>query len=216
MHHGFKRFLRGSTFPKSNVASVSKAWPNPAVNRTPDSAFYLASVGAARRLPRSLGRTDRDSWMTELRFEIVWYSPNRDRMSRVPIRMGTARGGSYLPRTMSSRLRHAGFQVDATKIIPVSIQPMIRTLSRSAYRFNCSFVSGRNGLTRDEAEARAGEIRHAGKRGEYFFSRNPLICFLAKNTVTRVVGASECSGTVISTAFLGMVYAGIYLVGRRI
>jgi arsenite methyltransferase len=81
---------------------------------------------------------------------------------------------------MSSRLRHAGFQVDATKIIPVfNTAYDTNTFSNQLIDSIVSFVSGRNGLTRDEAEAWAGEIRLAGTRGEYFFSLNRYL-FLAK------------------------------------
>jgi hypothetical protein len=34
MHRGFKRFLPGSTFPKSMLLLSRNAGPNPAVNRT--------------------------------------------------------------------------------------------------------------------------------------------------------------------------------------
>ena len=110
---------------------------------------------------------------------IVWYSPNRDRMSRVLSAWEQHAADSYLPRTMSNRLRHTGFQVDATRIIPVfNTAYDTNTFSNQLIDSIVPFVSGRNGLTRDEAEAWAGEIRHAGKRGEYFFSLNRYL-FLA-------------------------------------
>jgi len=111
---------------------------------------------------------------------IVWYSPNRDRMSRVLSAWEQHAADSYLPRTMSNRLRHAGFQVDATKIVPVlNTAYDTNTFSNQLIDSIVPFVIGRNGLTRDEAEAWAGEIRLAGKRGEYFFSLNRYL-FMAK------------------------------------
>ena len=111
---------------------------------------------------------------------IVWYSPNRDRMSRVLSAWEQHAADSYLPRTMSNKLRHAGFQVDVTKIIPIfNTTYDTNTFSNQLIDSIVPFVSGRNGLTRGEAEAWAGEIRHAGKRGEYFFSLNRYL-FLAK------------------------------------
>ena len=111
---------------------------------------------------------------------IVWYSPNRDRMSRVLSAWEQHAADSYLPRTMSNKLRHAGFQVDVTKIIPIFNTAFdTNTFSNQLIDSIVPFVSGRNGLTRGEAEAWAGEIRHAGKRGEYFFSLNRYL-FLAK------------------------------------
>ena len=41
-----------------------------------------------------------------------------------------------------------------------------------------SFVVGRNGIAREEAEAWAAELRQSGARGEYFFSLNRYL-FLA-------------------------------------
>ncbi len=111
---------------------------------------------------------------------IVWYSPNRDRMIRVLSAWEQHAADSYLPRTMSNKLRHAGFQLDATKIIPVfNTAYDANTFSNQLIDSIVPFVTGRNGLTRDEAEAWAGEIRLAGKRGEHFFSLNRYL-FLGK------------------------------------
>ena len=41
-----------------------------------------------------------------------------------------------------------------------------------------SYVVGRNGITRDEAEAWTADLRQSGARGEYFFSLNRYL-FLA-------------------------------------
>jgi arsenite methyltransferase len=112
---------------------------------------------------------------------IVWYSPNRERMSRVLSAWEQHAVDSYLPRTMCKRLRHAGFQVNATKIIPVfNTAYDTNAFSNQLIDSIVQFVSGRNGLTRDEAEAWAGEIRHAGKRGEYFFSLNRYLFLASK------------------------------------
>ncbi len=111
---------------------------------------------------------------------IVWYSPNRDRMSRVLSVWEQHAADCYLPRTMSNRLRHAGFRVDATAIIPIfNAAYDANTFSNQLIDSIVPFVSGRNGLTRDEAEVWAEEIRHAGKQGEYFFSLNRYL-FLAR------------------------------------
>ena len=111
---------------------------------------------------------------------IVWYSPNRDRMSRVLSAWEQHATDSYLPRTMCNKVRHAGFQVDATKIIPIfNTAYDTNTFSNQLIDSIVQFVSGRNELTRDEAEVWAGEIRLAGKQGEYFFSLNRYL-FLAK------------------------------------
>ncbi len=145
---------------------------------------YVQDVGLAlaeiHRVLRTGGRTvivDTD-WDS-----IVWYSPNRDRMNRVLSAWEQHAVDSYLPRTMSNKLRHAGFQVDSTTIIPVlNTAYDTNTFSNQLIDSIVSFVSGRNGFRRDEAEVWAGEIRQAGKRGEFFFSLNRYL-FLARKTI---------------------------------
>jgi len=74
----------------------------------------------------------------------------------------------------------AGFQVNATRIIPVFNEAYdANAFSNHLIDTNVPFVSGRNGLTRDDAEAWAGEIRRAGERGECFSSLNRYL-FMAK------------------------------------
>jgi len=114
---------------------------------------------------------------------IVWYSPNRDRMRRILSAWEQHAVDSYLPRTMFNKLRHAGFQVEATRILPVlNTAYDTNSFSNQLIDSIVPFVSGRNGFTRDEAEAWAGEVRNAGKRDEYFFSLNRYL-FLAKKQV---------------------------------
>jgi ubiquinone/menaquinone biosynthesis C-methylase UbiE len=111
---------------------------------------------------------------------IVWHSPDRARMSRVLSAWEQHAADSFLPRTMANKLRRAGLQVDATRIIPVFNATFdANTFSNQLIDSIVPFVSGRNGLTRDEAEAWADDIRLAGKRGEYFFSLNRYL-FVAK------------------------------------
>jgi arsenite methyltransferase len=141
-----------------------------------DVDLALAEI---HRVLRTVGRTvivDTD-WDS-----IVWYSPNRDRMSRVLSAWEQHAADSYLPRTMSNKLRRAGFQVDATKIIPVlNTAYETNTFSNQLIDSIVPFVSGRNGLTRADAEAWAEEIRRAGNRGEFFFSLNRYL-FPARKT----------------------------------
>ena len=83
-------------------------------------------------------------------------------------------------RTMSNQLRHAGFQVEAEKVIPLfnpAYDP--NTYSNRIIDSIVPFVTGRNGIVRAEAEAWAQELRQAGERGEYFFSLNRYL-FLAR------------------------------------
>ena len=144
---------------------------------------YVRDVDAAlaeiHRVIRPAGRvvivdTDWDS--------IVWHSLNPERMSRVLAAWEPHAANSYLPRTMSNQLRHAGFQVEAEQVIPLfnpAYDP--NTYSNRIIDSIVAFITGRNGIVRAEAEAWAQELRQAGERGEYFFSLNRYL-FLARRT----------------------------------
>ncbi len=150
----------------------------------PDHAFdavistqvleYVRDVGAAlmeiRRVVRPAGRavivdTDWDS--------IVWHFPDRERMNRILSAWEQHAADSYLPRSMANKLGRAGFRVESQQIVPLfnpSFDP--NTYSNRIIDLIVPFVTGRNGITREEAEDWAQELRRAGERGEYFFSLN--------------------------------------------
>ncbi len=157
----------------------------------PDHAFdavistqvleYIRDVSAAlaeiHRVVRRAGRavivdTDWDS--------IVWHSPDRERMNRILTAWEQHAADAYLPRTMANKLRRAGFRVESQQIIPLfnpSYDP--NTYSNRIIDLIVPFVTGRNGITRDEAEGWAQALRQAGEQGEYFFSLNRYL-FVAK------------------------------------
>ena len=136
-----------------------------------------AALAEIHRVIRPRGRvvivdTDWDS--------IVWHSPNSERMRRVLAAWEQHAANSYLPRTMSNQLRHAGFEVTAERIIPLfnpAYDP--NTYSNRIIDSIVSFIAGRNGIDRAEAEAWSGELRQAGEQGNYFFSLNRYL-FLAR------------------------------------
>ncbi len=142
---------------------------------------YVPDVDTAlaefHRVVRTGGRvalldTDWDS--------IVWYSPDRSSMSRILTAWEEHAADPFLPRTLARRLNHAGFQVEAQKIIPLynhEYDP--NTYSNRMIDLIVSFVVGRMGITHDEAETWARELRICGKNGEYFFSLNRYY-FLAR------------------------------------
>jgi len=136
-----------------------------------------AAIAEIHRVVRPGGRivvvaTDWDS--------IVWHSPNRERMSRILAAWEQHAADSYLPRTLAGRLSRAGFRVESQQVIPLFNPAYDRnTYSNLMIDLIASFVVGRNGITRDEAEAWAGELRQSGERGEYFFSVNRYL-FLAR------------------------------------
>ena len=142
---------------------------------------YVREVDAAlaeiHRVLRPKGRvvivdTDWDS--------IVWHSPDPDRMARVLAAWGEHAADSYLPRTLAGRLRNAGFRVEHERVIPL-FNPVYdeNTYSNRVIDTIAAFVTGREGIGRDEADAWARELRQAGERGDYFFSLNRYL-FIAR------------------------------------
>jgi ubiquinone/menaquinone biosynthesis C-methylase UbiE len=104
---------------------------------------------------------------------LVWHSPNRQRMNRILAVWEEHAADPYLPRTLANRLRRAGFRVDAQQVIPLfnaDFDP--NTYSNRAIDLIVAFVADRAGITRQEAEAWAQELRQFGEHGEYFFSLN--------------------------------------------
>lgn len=146
---------------------------------------YIRDVGAAlaevHRVLRPGGRvavvdTDWDS--------IVWHSPNRERMTRILVAWEQHAVDSYLPRTMASKLQCAGFRLESQRVIPLFNPAYDRnSYSNRIIDLIVPFVIDRNGITRDEAEAWAGELRQSGERGEYFFSLNRYLFLATRNRV---------------------------------
>jgi len=142
---------------------------------------YVPDVDAAlaefHRVVRAGGRvalldTDWDS--------IVWYSPDRARMNRILTAWEEHADDPFLPRTLARRLSRAGFQVTAQRIIPLynaEFDP--NTYSNRIIDLIIPFVVGRRGITHDEAETWARQLRDCGQTGEYFFSLNRYF-FLAR------------------------------------
>jgi len=156
----------------------------------PDAAFdvavstqvyeYVGDIAKAlaelRRVLRHGGRalivdTDWDS--------IVWHSSDQGRMGRILTAWREHLVDPHLPRTLSMKLRQAGFFVKHQQVIPMfNAEHCTNTLSGGLTGLIKAFVVGRNGVTREEAEAWAEDLQLLGQRGQYFFSLNRYL-FLA-------------------------------------
>lgn len=142
---------------------------------------YVPGVDAAlaeiHRVLRRDGRvvlvdTDWDS--------IVWHSNNRRLMDRVLAVWEEHAADPYLPRTLSNRLDGAGLDVKLQKVVPLLNPDFVEdTYSNRLIDLVVSFVSGRSGISPDEAQSWADELRQNGENGQYFFSLNRYL-FLAK------------------------------------
>ena len=111
---------------------------------------------------------------------IVWDSPNQERMGRILAAWEQHAANVRLPRTLANRLSRVGFRVQSQKVVPLfnpSYDP--NTYSDRIIDLIVPFVAGRNGITRDEAEEWARDLRQAGKEGNYFFSLNRYL-FIAQ------------------------------------
>ena len=130
-----------------------------------------AALADARRVLRPGGRllvldTDWDS--------IVWRSSDRDRMRRVLAAWDEHLADPHLPARLTGLLRDAGFTVTLRKTIPI-LNAGLRsdTYSAGLIGFITGFVSGRQGITEDEARAWADDL--AAQGDDYFFSINRYV-----------------------------------------
>jgi ubiquinone/menaquinone biosynthesis C-methylase UbiE len=133
---------------------------------------YVDDVAGAldevRRVLRPAGRvvlldTDWDS--------IVWRSGDHQRMARVLTAFEEHLEDPHLPRTLGDSLDKAGFTVTHRQVVPMlnaGFDP--RTYSAGLIDIVARFVPGRAGVTEEEAQAWADDLRGLGD--SYFFSLN--------------------------------------------
>jgi arsenite methyltransferase len=136
-----------------------------------------AALSEIHRVLRPGGRavivdTDWDS--------IVWHSSNHERMSRILAAWEQHAAHTYLPRTLANKLCRTGFRIQSQQVIPLfNASYDENTFSNRIIDLIVPFVAGRNGITRDEAEQWAKDLRETGDQGEYFFSLNRYL-FIAQ------------------------------------
>jgi ubiquinone/menaquinone biosynthesis C-methylase UbiE len=110
---------------------------------------------------------------------LVWHSTDPARMTRVLAAWSEHCTDFHLPKKLSSLLVRTGFQIRRRDCIPLfnpEYDP--HTYSYGLIGLIVGFVPGRRGVSKEEVEAWAEDLRKLGRDGSYFFSLNRYL-FLA-------------------------------------
>jgi hypothetical protein len=111
---------------------------------------------------------------------LIWNTTDRERMRHVMAAWTEHSAHPYMPRTLASKLRAAGFTITERVIFPLfNPEYSTDTYSHGIIDFIAAFVPGRQGVTEEEAQAWANELRQRKEAGDYFFSMNRFV-FVAR------------------------------------
>ena len=112
---------------------------------------------------------------------VVWNNSDPERMSRVMRAWDAHLADPHLPASLTPKLKRAGFQVVRRDVNPM-FNPEYSPDSYSAGILEGirTFVPGRGGLTHEDADAWAADLRALGEAGEYFFSLNRYLFMAVK------------------------------------
>jgi ubiquinone/menaquinone biosynthesis C-methylase UbiE len=110
---------------------------------------------------------------------IVWNTTDQPRMDRVLAAWVERFADPHLPRSLSRRLRDAGFHIRSRQTLAL-LNPEYdpNTYSLTSASVIADYLIGRGDLTPDEAQAWQQDLVQMGAEGRYFFSLNRYL-FLA-------------------------------------
>lgn len=162
--------------------------------RAPDAHFdaassvqvfeYIVDVEAALAemfrvlLPGGRGAIVSTDWST-----LAWNSSDDGRMQRIMRAFEEHCAHQDLPRRLAPKLRSVGFQIVGAQVLP-QFNPTFdpNTFSALLAVAIASFVSGRTGVTADEAIEWASDIHRTGEQGDYFFCLNQYLFNVVRPT----------------------------------
>jgi len=102
---------------------------------------------------------------------VSWHSADALRMARVLHAWGCHLSHASLPRTLAARLRSAGFDgITAEGHAFVTTEFTPESYGVSILPSITGYVSGRDGITEEEAQSWAAEQRRLGELGQFFFA----------------------------------------------
>lgn len=105
----------------------------------------------------------------------LWHASDDERMSRIMKIWDGHLADPHLPRALGRRLAEAGFgNVRADAIVQLETRYDPSSASAILTKFVVDYVTS-HGVSQDEANAWADDLRELSSRGEYFFSSNEYI-----------------------------------------
>lgn len=112
---------------------------------------------------------------------LLWNTENRERMQHIMTTFEAHCTDPRLPRKIAPKLRSAGFDLIKYDVYTI-LNPEYHenTYSHGVIDFIGSYVIGKNGVTAEETEAWANELREKGQEGDYFFSISRYIFMVFK------------------------------------
>jgi arsenite methyltransferase len=106
---------------------------------------------------------------------LLWHASDPERMVRMMRTWDRHLADPHLPQTLARKLSDAGFtNVRATPIVRLETEYDPSSVSAILMKFVVGYVVSQ-GVSQDEADAWADDLRALGSRGTYFFSLNEYI-----------------------------------------
>jgi SAM-dependent methyltransferase len=143
---------------------------------------YVKDVGASlEAAARALLRGGRALVVATDWDSIVWHAADPERMRRVLSAFEEHLAHVHLPRRLGFLLTRAGLELRRCEVIVQLNQRFdANNFSHGLMELIQRFVPGRRGVSTQEADAWADDLRELGSRGEYFFSLNQYVFVAAR------------------------------------